>query len=1262
MSDDNTSSSPQGHGRQDEVMDKEFDKIFQDDRFNPATLNPTGTGNVDEGRNYYRSASVDMGQGGEAMEGPGGVMHSDSPLQGHDRHEYPQSRSILSKHQKKHQQKRGHAGLPAIPGGDGDADDDQDEPEDTEQQAAPTLPWKASSDRPVLDSEHAYSAQFPTQESVTPPVFSVEKEPDQEKKKVDLGGVKFTLGGEDSKEEALEDHSGHRQYRRPSSQLRKGKKEEENWKRIGSELRAGQPKLLPEEEGINDLLDFDIDDIGTHRFEKAAGLGRHMLKKSSHATDPELGSTLADPSKRHVGFGFQKEVDHTPHNLFVEMDELEGDEWVEKARWIKYEEDLEAEAGRWGAPHVSSLSFRSLINVRVSLEQGVMLLDLMETDLPGIVHRVVEQLSVEGVIEEDKKPEILRILNYRHKYVQPKDGAFKRSIMKRSGSQKSLPDTGMNGSSKDKDSTSLTLDMENNGSMKRTGSGYMRRNQSDVAAEARKADILSCLEQGTEGCIVLVGAIDCDKIISAFVRLGNSIVMHNTIEVDLPMRFIYVLLTPKTQYRMDPHEIGRSFSTLMSNNSFHNVCYGIDGKRELLHAINIFLDDSVVLPPGDWNKQKLLAMADIMDMRKRRAERKEAAIDAGLEKREEALEESKQKPELDKEEKKEDDKPIRNPLERSKIPFGGLIDDIMFRYPLYWQDIKDGLNAQCMAAIIFIYFAALSGAIAFGGLMGAKTGNDIGISETLILSSITGILFALFAGCPLIIIGTTGPVLLYDEALFGFSASMEIEYLSWRTWVGIWTFIISLLVAGFQGSTLVKHFTKFTKDIFAALVSLLFIFEAIRKLAKIFQAHPLEEVDFYCTESGYTQADNTTMSTLSILGAETSSARQKRAAPEQTSSPNTALLSAILMFGTFFIAYFLRGFRTSKIFGRTARRAMADFGVPIAIVIMVLIDFSAKDTYTEKLNVPTGITVTNSTKRGWFIPPTGNQETLPVWAMFAGVLPAILLYLLLFMETHICELIMLEKTKGEKGVGIHLDIVLLSFLNMFSSLLGGPWICAATVRAVSHVSALVIVSANPIPGESPKLVGIRDQRVSALVVSILLGFSVLMAPILKLVPFAVLFGVFLYMGVTGMNGVQFFDRLQLIFMPVKHHPQVSYVKKVKTWRMILFTAFQALGLIILWIVKSTPAAIAFPFFVIGMIPLRFSLKYVFTEKELDALDGPEAGKDLSGAKDEDIDFFDAAGDVPIVPHSAIPLHRSIMGLMNITGVPMPDQTDQERGK
>merc|ERR1719480_535646 len=232
--------------------------------------------------------------------------------------------------------------------------------------------------------------------------------------------------------------------------------------------------------------------------------------------------------------------------------------------------------------------------------------------------------------------------------------------------------------------------------------------------------------------------------------------------------------------------------------------------------------------------------------------------------------------------------------------------------------------------------------------------------------------------------------------------------------------------------------------------------------------------------------------------------------------------------------------------------------------------------------------------------------------MFAGFLPAMLLYLLLFIETHICELIMMDKTKDEKGAGLHLDIVILSLINLGCGLFGGPWICAATVRAVAHVSALTVFSASAIPGESPKAIGVRDQRVIFLVVSIVL------APVLKQVPFAVLFGVFLYMGVSGMNGIQWW---------------------VRTWRMVLFTFLQALGLGLLWYIKSSPASLAFPIFVVMMIPYRWSMKFIFTENELDALDGPTSGQNYDkDDDDEEEDFYEAANAVPTAQPTQI-IHK-----------------------
>lgn len=61
-----------------------------------------------------------------------------------------------------------------------------------------------------------------------------------------------------------------------------------------------------------------------------------------------------------------------------------------------------------------------------------------------------------------------------------------------------------------------------------------------------------------------------------------------------------------------------------------------------------------------------------------------------------------------------------------------MLRDMKRRYPHYVSDFTDALNGQCLAAAIFMYFAALSSAITFGGLLAEKTYGQIGISETLV--------------------------------------------------------------------------------------------------------------------------------------------------------------------------------------------------------------------------------------------------------------------------------------------------------------------------------------------------------------------------------------------------------------------------------------------------------------------------------------------------------------------------------------------------
>lgn len=65
------------------------------------------------------------------------------------------------------------------------------------------------------------------------------------------------------------------------------------------------------------------------------------------------------------------------------------------------------------------------------------------------------------------------------------------------------------------------------------------------------------------------------------------------------------------------------------------------------------------------------------------------------------------------------------------------------------------------------------------------------------------------------------------------------------------------------------------------------------------------------------------------------------------------------------------------------------------------------------------------------------------------------------------------------------------------SIMGLPWFVAATVLSISHVNSLKVESGCSAPGEQPKFLGIREQRVTGFMIFMLMGCSVFMTSVLK---------------------------------------------------------------------------------------------------------------------------------------------------------------------
>ncbi|KAK1136210.1 hypothetical protein K0M31_000775 [Melipona bicolor] len=985
------------------------------------------------------------------------------------------------------------------------------------------------------------------------------------------------------------------------------------------------------------------------------------MKKTSVLRDAcEIAVT---PPAQRVQFILGEEVGddaHESHPLFSEMEELvrDGDEmeWKETARWIKFEEDVEEGGNRWSKPHVATLSLHALFELRSLLLNGTVMLDMEAASLEQITDLVLDNMINKGSlpIEAREKVREALLVRHRHQHERRKDNNMSRLPIIRS-----LAEIGRNhSSSKNSNCTCglhalLTSDLQerrdardayapsvarssscpnsntallskeakdlkgpyllvpghepgSNGMDRSPSSVSISRNHSSSALENGDANhkgnthFMRKIPAGAEASNILVGEVDfLDKTLSAFIRLSQAGIMGDLTEVPVPTRFIFVLLGPTGGTGF--HEIGRAMATLMSDEVFHDVAYKAKNRNHLLAGIDEFLDAVTVLPPGEWDPAIRIeppAAIPSQDIRKRPKE-------------------EKPKEELDEE---ADEQKLREEsgLSRTGRLFGGLINDVKRKVPFYFSDFKDALALQCVASFIFLYFACLSPIITFGGLLGEATGKNMAAMESLVSGFVCGIGYGFFSGQPLTILGSTGPVLVFETIVHEFCKKSDWNYMSFRFWIGSWITLILLILVAIDASAFVCYITRFTEENFATLIAFIFIYKAIENVLSIGKKYPLnthanEPFNYECwckppngsLPSSYDNVNWTALDQKTCQSYNGTLMGDGCNLPHYI--PDVFLMSIILFMGTFLLSIELKDFKNALFFPSKVRQVVSDFAVIIAIFSMSTLDHIV-NIPTPKLEVPEEFKPTLA-DRGWMIWPFQNN---PWWSAIVACLPALLGTILIFMDQQITAVIVNRKeNKLKKGCGYHLDLFILAILIEICSVMGLPWFVAATVLSINHVNSLKLESECAAPGEKPQFLGVREQRVTHILIFLMIGCSVLLTPMLRHIPMPVLFGVFLYMGVASLKGLQFFDRILIMLMPVKYQPDYMFLRQVPLKRVHLFTTIQLTCLACLWIIKSfSITSILFPLMLVVMIGIRKSLDLLFTQRELKILDDvmPEPSK------------------------------------------------------
>uniref|UniRef100_A0A915NGP0 Bicarbonate transporter-like transmembrane domain-containing protein n=1 Tax=Meloidogyne floridensis TaxID=298350 RepID=A0A915NGP0_9BILA len=809
------------------------------------------------------------------------------------------------------------------------------------------------------------------------------------------------------------------------------------------------------------------------------------------------------------------------------------------------------------------------------------------------------------------------------------------------------------------------------------------------------------------------------------------------------------------------NEMGTSLATLIANKYFkNNVFSNCDHRSHLIEGLESFLDGAVVILPGEVDSRRLISGDEFKKaLRKREKEmksvqQKASVVDrvitvpdrlTNIPSRQQLKKLSTPKIEVaaltpfapsqntqDRLYRKDSkfsssppnghSKTTENNKQISTSPssssslsstekknnlfpiycllFRGVRNDIARRLPLYWTDIRDAANFQCLTSVVFMFFASFVPAISFGGLMGTYTDETMGTIETLFAQCICGVIWGLFSAQPLLIMSATGPVLIFEASLYNFCAALHLDFLSVRFYAGLFIFLIATCISALDGARLLVYVTRFTEDIFATLISAIFIAESLHFVWHTFKENPVEDYFFY--ERVHSDCNNKIKNINDIFVNTTTTL----ATPillsnlnNNLNNPNISLISSIptnITTKTFnktlfsnnilFTSTFLPPILTNQTFENinlnnvseqiqritnisllqnqnlnstflhlkhqsnlhykeiecfeaepntallTAilRKIIGDFGVLISITLIALmVHLFLPDPYLQRLDMPDHINFTNLEKRGHGLIIKPKISASDWYAILTAFIAALLVFILLLL----CR-----KERGcKKGSGMHWDLVLMGICAFLCSLFGLPWMCAAAVQSLAHCSSLSVMKKTA-PGARPEVdyvVGFcfalfvdcvylnviggcfsdLEQRVTTIGVSLLIGLIAFGGNYLRL-PLASLFGVFLYLGVMNLRGVQLIHRIVLFFIPKKYLPDTRYAQEMSIWRMHLYTWIQLICLFVVYTVKYfKKTALAFPFVLMLFIFLRqIVLPHIFTQPELKAIDGDES-------EDED-DYYD----------------------------------------
>ncbi|KAM7459452.1 hypothetical protein LguiA_036446 [Lonicera macranthoides] len=352
-------------------------------------------------------------------------------------------------------------------------------------------------------------------------------------------------------------------------------------------------------------------------------------------------------------------------------------------------------------------------------------------------------------------------------------------------------------------------------------------------------------------------------------------------------------------------------------------------------------------------------------------------------------------------------------MDSLKTPFKGISNDIKGRKVCYKQDWIRGLRSgfKILAPTAYIFFASALPVIAFGEQLNRDTDGTLSTVETLLSTAICGIIHSIFGGQPLLILGVAEPTVIMYNYLYTFAKGrpeMGKElFLAWVAWVCLWTAIFLFLLAVFNACTIISRFTRIAGECFGMLISVLFMQEAIKGIVSEFAIpkgeNPIEEKFHF-----------------------------------QWLYAN-GLLAVIFAFGLLITSMKSRRARSWPYGTGWLRSFIADYGVPLMVVLWTLMSFGVPG------KVPSGVPRRlvcplpweSASLYHWTV--VKDMGKIPAMHIFSAIIPAVMIAGLYFFDHSVAsQMAQQEEFNLKNPSAYHYDLLLLGFMTLLCGLLGLP--------------------------------------------------------------------------------------------------------------------------------------------------------------------------------------------------------------------------------